>query len=78
MLTNFGKTAGMSWVTGDFNGDNRVDVNDLTIVLSNFNQSAGASAAGLSAVPEPTGLILLGIGAIGLLAVAWRREIGAV
>ena len=64
----------MSWVTGDFNGDNRVDINDLTIVLSNSSRVSAILAAGLSAVPEPTGLILLGLGAIGLLAVAWRRE----
>ena len=65
----------MTWVTGDFNGDGRVDVNDLTIVLSIFGQSlSGSSAMGMAAVPEPASLILLGVGAISLLGLVrrWR------
>ena len=63
----------MAWGSGDFNADGKVDINDLTIVLSHYNQSLGASAAGMTAVPEPSGVGLFGIGAISLMAYAWRR-----
>ena len=49
----------MSWASGDFTGDGTVDINDLTIVLANYNKSVGASAGGLAAVPEPSALLLL-------------------
>jgi uncharacterized protein (DUF2141 family) len=71
VLSHFGQTAGMTWTTGDLNGDGRVDVNDLTIVLSNFGKSSGA---GIGAVPEPSCLLLLGVGAAGLFAYIRRRR----
>ena len=67
VLTSFGKTTGTSWSTGDFNGDGKVDVNDLTAVLLNYGRSAGSSAAGPAAVPEPSAVVLLGMGALSLL-----------
>jgi probable HAF family extracellular repeat protein len=73
VLTNFGRTAGMSWATGDFVGDGKVDINDLSIVLANFGWNVSTSAAGASAVPEPSGLALLGVIAGGLLGVGGRR-----
>jgi hypothetical protein len=45
-----------------------VDVNDLTIVLANFGQGVGSSAAGVAAAPEPTGLAML---AALLAAAVW-------
>ena len=43
-----------SWNRGDLNGDGKVDVNDLTIVLANYNRTAAFAVAGsVSAVPEP-------------------------
>ena len=70
MLNNFGRTAGMSWTTGDFNADGQVDINDLTILLANFGQTY---AAGIQAVPEPASAILLGIAGIGLMGFARRH-----
>ncbi len=70
VLTDFGRS-GMTWSQGDFNGDGTVDINDLTIVLANYGQSNGA---GITAVPEPTSLILFAIGAVSLLACNWRRR----
>jgi hypothetical protein len=74
VLSNFGRT-GAAWSQGEFTGDGTVDINDLTIVLAHFGQTFGASPAGnLSAVPEPGALVLLGLGAAGLLGFVWRRR----
>ena len=73
VLAHYGQT-GMTWTQGDFNGDGEVDINDLTIVLAHYGQSLGSSAAGLSAVPEPSSLPLAISGVVGLLAYAWRKR----
>ena len=50
-----------------------MDINDLTIVLANLHTSIGAGERGIKAVPEPTTVLLAGIGLVALLACAWRR-----
>jgi formylglycine-generating enzyme required for sulfatase activity len=72
VLANYGKT-GCTWPQGCMDGDpaGTVDINDLTIVLANYGATAGS---GLAAVPEPSALVLIGLGAIGLLAFAWRWQ----
>ena len=68
------QTSRTSWATGDFNGDGKVDVNDLTVVLSHFGQSAGASvAAGRRA--GAVGLVVFGPRAARAAAVARRRQL---
>jgi hypothetical protein len=76
VLTNYNQTTvANGWGLGDFNGDEKVDINDLTIVLSHYNQSIGASAGGnLSTVPEPSGLVLLVAGLLGLVVYARGRQ----
>jgi hypothetical protein len=73
VLAHYGRS-GMIWSQGEFTGDGTVDINDLTIVLAHYGQSQGASAAGTAAVPEPSCLVLLGIGGAGLLASLWRKR----
>jgi hypothetical protein len=67
VLAQYNQT-GMNWGTGDFNGDGQVDINDLTIVLTNYNTTY--SAAGIQAVPEPCTIALLIGVAVSLLAYA--------
>ena len=74
VLANYNQTIGMSWSTGDFTGSGTVDINDLTIVLANYNTSDASLAAGLAAVPEPSGLVLIGVAVVGLAACASRRR----
>jgi formylglycine-generating enzyme required for sulfatase activity len=73
LLTNYGLT-GTTWIQGEFTGDGTVDVNDLTIVLANFGYGVTA-AGGLAAVPEPSGLVLIGLGVVSLVAcIRFRRS----
>ena len=72
VLTQYNAT-GMAWTQGDFNGDGTVDINDLTIVLAHYNQSLGTSL-GINAVPEPSTLVLIGVGIVSLVAFTWRRR----
>jgi hypothetical protein len=73
VLANYGKT-GQTWSTGDFIGDGTVDINDLTIVFALYGTTYGASGPGISAVPEPSCVVLLGVGAVWLLAFACRKR----
>ena len=73
VLANYGQT-GMTWSQGEFTGDGTVDINDLTIVLAHYGQSVGSFAAGTAAVPEPTALVLIGLGGLGMLGFVWRRQ----
>jgi autotransporter-associated beta strand protein len=77
------------WQNGDFNYDSIVDGSDYTLIDNAYNMqgnSYGTNSAALiasataqiagptSAVPEPTTVGLLGIGAVGLLARRRRRH----
>ncbi len=84
-----GYLAGASgWFNGDFNYDGQIDGSDYTLIDNAFNTQganiaseianpsavATAQIAGTSAVPEPTTLGVLGLGAIGLLGRRRRRN----
>jgi hypothetical protein len=78
LIDNFGKPG--VWANGDFNNDGRVDLSDLGVLINNFGQSASMSSSvvvagmNVSTVPEPSALVLLAAGLIGLLAYAWRKR----
>ncbi|MDZ4783994.1 MAG: PA14 domain-containing protein [Planctomycetia bacterium] len=55
---------------GDTDGDNDVDITDLNNVRNNF----GAGSPGAHAVPEPSSMVLVGLGLVGLLAARRFRK----
>jgi hypothetical protein len=75
VLTNYNQSS-MGWGQGDFNNDGKVDINDLTIVLTHYNESLGSAGLGgtVSAVPEPSAVLLATAGLLGLLAYARRKR----
>ncbi len=60
----------LALLPGDANLDGTVNGTDLNVVLSNYNQTLAAGAA----VPEPSAIVFLGVGAVSLLGYAWRRR----
>jgi hypothetical protein len=75
--SNFGRTTGATQVDGDIDFNGAVNADDLTVFANNFNKGVGSplGAASVQAVPEPTSLVLAGLGAAGILAgVAARRR----
>ncbi len=60
------------WSTGDFNGDGHADSSDLVAGLTDGGYELGPRAA-VRAVPEPTVVVLFGLG-LCTLFVAGRRE----
>ena len=58
-----------TWEMGDFNNDGKVDGSDVTILAGNWQNGVQSSA---TAVPEPSTVILLMIGA--LMLILYRRK----
>jgi hypothetical protein len=83
LAANFGATGGATWQQGDFNFDGMVNLNDFNLLASNFGDTISApgaapvaGAAPGAAVPEPTALGGLAVGAAAL-AVRRRRVVSA-
>ena len=81
--SNYGKTNPATWQMGDFNGDGDVDLVDLGGLAGNYglgvpapiNFQNDASKVGLEGMvsPEPASLLILGIGALGLMGRRKRK-----
>ncbi|MBN2295425.1 MAG: PEP-CTERM sorting domain-containing protein [Pirellulales bacterium] len=65
LAAHYGMSSGATWADADFNHDGAVDVVDLGTLAAHY----GTTSA--SAVPEPSALTLLVLGALTLL---WRRR----
>jgi hypothetical protein len=73
LATSYGATSGKTWAQGDFDADGDVDLVDLGNLAGNYNFgvppgpvnfAADAASVGL---PEPATMMLLGLGAFGLI-----------
>jgi hypothetical protein len=69
--SNYGRIHGANWSRGDFDFDGRVTLADLAILRNGLVRPASA-AANLS-VPEPSGLLLLGMGLANVAGWLLRR-----
>ena len=66
VLNNFGQTTS-NWMAGNFDGAATVDLTDLSDVLNHFGQSVTMNSAAVAAAPEPSSLLVLGLGAVVLV-----------
>ncbi len=78
LQNNFGATVSnlkvglTGWSSGDFNGDSKVTISDFALLQNNFGKNAPLAAASLpvvTAVPEPSSAVLLGLGGLTMLLV---------
>ena len=65
---------GRSWATGDFTGDGLVDGGDYTVWADHYSPASTFA----SAVPEPSTLVLAGVGTLALLTYRRRAALSRI
>ncbi|MHB1034471.1 MAG: PEP-CTERM sorting domain-containing protein [Pirellulales bacterium] len=71
LQTKYGMTSGATWADGDFDANGTVDIFDAALMQVNYGYGVANSPA---AVPEPSTLVLAGLGSLGLVGCALRRR----
>ncbi len=61
------------WMEGDWNGDQLFDTNDFVAAFVDGGYEIGQRPGAVSAVPEPSSIVLVLLGLASLLSVARRR-----
>ena len=80
VLANYGESTCLGgpgrvgWSEGDLAGSGKVDINDLTIVLSSYGATDSSPGSAIAAVPEPSAVTLVVLGAIGLAGILAHRR----
>ena len=65
----------LNWRCGNFNGDNDVDITDFSNhFLPNFIMTGGGTYGPNQSIPEPSTLLLLGMGGLLLAYLCCRRS----
>ena len=75
---NFG-ASGVDWTAGDATGEFQTTLSDFNVWAFNYGATAGSTGGTpvpISAVntPEPSSLLLLALGTLGLVGYGWRRR----
>ena len=66
---------GFTWEVGNFDGDGDVDMTDFAVhFLPNFQAAGGGSYGPGQSVPEPSAMLLLGLGGMLLLCECWCKR----
>ena len=67
--------AGFTWEVGNFNGNGFVDITDFSNhFLPSFTATGGGTYGSGQSVPEPSTILLLGLGSLGLFSLFRRAS----
>ncbi|MHB9046797.1 MAG: PEP-CTERM sorting domain-containing protein, partial [Pirellulales bacterium] len=67
--TKYGLVKGATWADGDFDGNGTVDIFDVAAMQVNYGHGVESSP-----VPEPSTLLLVMVGVLGILIGWWRQQ----